>query len=193
MKLVSPALVATAALLACGLARAENATYAIDPTHTFVTYEMPHFGTSTNRGRFQAKPGGTVQIDRAAKHGSVDVSFDLTQVSTGVPALDKHLQSDEFFNVAKYPTATFKGDHIGFDGDKVSTVSGTLTFLGKSNPVTLKADHFNCYTNPMAKREVCGGDFEATIQRGQWGMTYGENYGFPDAVHLLIQVEAMKQ
>jgi polyisoprenoid-binding protein YceI len=192
MKPLFPLALAAAALFAGSLASAQAATYAIDPSHTDVIYEMPHFGTSTNRGRFQAKEG-TVQFDRAAKTGSVDVSFDLTKVDTGVPALDKHLQSADFFDVAKYPTATFKGDKFTFDGDKVTGVSGSLSFLGKTNPVTLKTDHFNCYQNPMLKREVCGGDFETTIQRGQWGLSYGENYGFPDAVHLLIQVEAVKQ
>jgi polyisoprenoid-binding protein YceI len=56
----------------------------------------------------------------------------------------------------------------------------------------LKAQNFNCYTNPMLKREVCGGDFDATIQRSQWGVSYGLNYGFPDNVHLVIQAEAVK-
>jgi polyisoprenoid-binding protein YceI len=182
---------ALAALFATA-AQAETATYAVDPTHSFVTYEMPHFGTSTNRGRFQVKDG-TVQIDRAAKSGKVDVNFDLTAVSTGVPALDKHLQSKDFFNVAQFPTAHFVADKLVFNGDKVSEVVGKLTMVGKTNPVTLKADHFNCYQNPMLKREVCGGDFEATIDRTKWGMDYGMAYGFPADVHLLIQVEGIKQ
>jgi polyisoprenoid-binding protein YceI len=59
--------------------------------------------------------------------------------------------------------------------------------------VTLKATQFNCYMNPMFKREVCGGDFETTIQRSQWGMGWGLNMGAPDAVRLLVQVEAVKQ
>jgi polyisoprenoid-binding protein YceI len=58
--------------------------------------------------------------------------------------------------------------------------------------VTLKATTFNCYDNPMLKREVCGGDFETTIKRSQWGMTYGLP-GIPDDVRLVIQVEAVKQ
>jgi polyisoprenoid-binding protein YceI len=47
--------------------------------------------------------------------------------------------------------------------------------------------------NPMVKREVCGGDFDATIVRSQYGVSYGLNYGFPDNVHLVVQVEAVKQ
>jgi polyisoprenoid-binding protein YceI len=72
-------------------------------------------------------------------------------------------------------------------------VAGTLTLLGKTLPVTLKATQFNCYLNPMFKREVCGGDFEATIQRSQWGMGWGLNMGVPDNVRLLVQVEAIRQ
>jgi polyisoprenoid-binding protein YceI len=53
--------------------------------------------------------------------------------------------------------------------------------------------NFNCYNSPLLKKEVCGGDFETTIQRSQYGVNYGANYGFPDGVHLIIQVEAIKQ
>ena len=80
-------LIAAAALAAATLAAPAYAnTYALDPTHTFVTYEISHFGTSTNRGRFDKKEG-TVQFDRAAKTGKVDVSFELNSVDTGVAML----------------------------------------------------------------------------------------------------------
>ena len=187
----SLALTALAAgLFAAGAAHAD--TYAIDPTHTFATFEIQHFGTSTNRGRFDKKEG-TVQLDKAAKTGKVELTLDTASINTGTEAFNKHLQSKDFFNVAEFPTAKFVGDKLSFSGDKVSEVSGTLTMLGKSQPVTLKATNFNCYNNPMFKREVCGGDFETTIQRSQFGMGWGLNFGFPDAVKLLVQVEAVKQ
>jgi polyisoprenoid-binding protein YceI len=167
-------------------------TYAIDPTHTFVIYEIGHFGTSTNRGRFDKKEG-MVQFDRAAKTGKVEISFDLSGISTGVAALDKHLQGSDFFDIVKYPSARFVGDKFVFNGDKVVEASGMLTLRDKTAPVTLKASNFNCYTNPIFKREVCGGDFETTLKRSQWGMNWGLNMGVPDDVRLLIQVEAIKQ
>lgn len=183
---------AAIATLSVGTAQAESATYAVDPSHTFVTFEIGHMGASTNRGRFDKKEG-SVQLDRAGKTGKVDLSIDATSLSTGTAAFDKHLQSADFFNAAQFPTIKFAADKFAFNGDKVSEVTGTLTLLGKTNPVTLKATQFNCYQNPMLKREVCGGDFETTIQRSQWGMTWGANYGFPDAVRLVVQVEAVKQ
>lgn len=184
-------LIAAALFATAGLAQAQSATYAIDPTHTFVTFEAKHFGTSTLRGRFDKKEG-SVTFDKAAKTGKAEITLDTGSVSTGVGPLDGHLKSKDFFNAAEFPTAKFVGDKFTFNGDKVSTVAGTLTMHGKTQPVTLTATNFNCYMNPMLKREVCGGDFETTIQRSQWDISYGLP-GIPDSVRLLIQVEAVKQ
>jgi len=173
-------------------AHAESATYAIDPSHTFASWEIGHFATSTNRGRFN-KTSGTVTLDKAAKTGSLDVTVDTTSLDTGTAAFTKHISSDEMLNVAAFPTAHFVANKFVFNGDKVAEVDGSLTLMGKTNPIVLKAQNFNCYMNPMVKREVCGGDFDATLVRSQYGLTYGLNYGFPDAMHLVIQVEAVKQ
>jgi polyisoprenoid-binding protein YceI len=175
-----------------GLANAEAATYAIDPMHTYVTFEVNHLGTSTNRGRFDKKEGG-VQFDKVSKSGKVELTVDTASIDTGSAVFDKELQSDHFLNSAVFPKAKFVADGFAFDGDKVSTVSGRLTLLGKTNPVALKAMSFNCYMHPMLKREVCGGDFEVVIQRSQWGMDWGMNFGIPDNVKLVVQVEAVKQ
>jgi len=184
-------LIAAALFAAAGFAQAQSATYAIDPTHTFVTFEAKHFGTSTLRGRFDKKEG-SVSFDKAAKTGKAEITIDMTSVSTGVGPLDGHLKSKDFFNAAENPTAKFVGDKFSFDGDKVSSVAGTLTFLGKTQPVTLTATNFNCYQNPMLKREVCGGDFETTVTRTLFGNNYGVP-GIPDNIKLLVQVEAVKQ
>ncbi len=181
---------AAAAVLSTGAAQAAN--YAIDPTHTFVTFEISHFGATTNRARFDKKQG-TVEFDRAAKTGKVDISIDTTSVNSGTPPFDKHLQSADLFDAAKHPTIKFVSDKFSFTGDKVSEVTGQLTLLGKTAPVTLKATQFNCYDSPMLKREVCGGDFETTIDRTQWGMNYGVEWGFPKNVRLVVQIEAVKQ
>ena len=186
---IAAALAATAFI---GVAHAEVATYSIDPTHTFVTFEVSHFGTSTNRGRFDKKQG-TVQLNKVAKTGKVELTLETGSIDTGTAAFDKHLQSDSLFNAVSFPTAKFVSTDFSFSGDKVSEVTGQLTLLGKTLPVVLKATNFNCYINPMLKREVCGGDFETTIQRSQWGMGWGIDLGIPDAVKLAVQVEAIKQ
>jgi polyisoprenoid-binding protein YceI len=181
-----------AATLLAGASQVNAATYAIDPTHTFATFEIGHMGTSTNRGRFDKKEG-TIEFDRAAKTGKVEITLDITSINTGTAAFDKHLQSPDLFNAAAFPTAKFVSTGMTFNGDKVSEIAGTLTLLGKTNPVTLKASQFNCYNSPMLKREVCGGDFETTIDRTAFGMNFGIDWGFPKNVRLVIQVEAIKQ
>ncbi len=185
-------LLAVAAATAMTAGAAQAANYAIDPTHTFVTFEIGHFGATTNRARFDKKQG-TVEFDRAAKTGKVEISIDTTSVNSGTPPFDKHLQSADLFDAAKHPTIKFVSDKFSFNGDKVSEVTGQLTLLGKTAPVTLKATQFNCYDSPMLKREVCGGDFETTIGRTQWGMNYGVEWGFPKNVRLVVQIEAVKQ
>ncbi|WP_042423723.1 YceI family protein [Comamonas granuli] len=183
---------AAAATLGSSIAHAETAAYAIDPTHTFVTFEINHFGAAVNRGRFDKKEG-SVQFDRAGKAGKVEISFDATSINTGTPSFDKHLQSADLFNAAQHPKISFVSDKFVFNGDKVTEVTGQLTLLGKTAPVTFKANQFNCYQSPMLKREVCGGDFEATIDRTQWGMNYGIDWGFAKNVRLIAQIEAVKQ
>ncbi len=190
MKTLTPLAVAATLLAAASLAQAESVTYAVEPMHTYVTFEVRHFATSTNRGRFDKKEG-SITLDRAAKTGRADITIDTASISSGLPLFDGHLRGDNFLRVKDFPTAKFVGDKFSFDGDKVSAVTGTLTLLGKTQPITLNATHFNCYDNPMLKREVCGGDFEATLQRSAYGMSYGLP-GIPDSVKLVIQIEAVR-
>jgi len=101
------------------------------------------------------------------------------------------VQSKDFFNVAEFPTGRFVADQINFDGDKVIEVAGTLTLMGQPRPIRLRANRFNCYLSPLLNRQVCGGDFETTVERSQWGITWGLNFGFENKVRLLVQVEAV--
>ena len=183
---------AAAAALVAGAAHAETATYAVEPTHTFATFEISHFGASVNRGRFDKKEG-TIELDKAAKTGKVEITSQINSINTGTPPFDKHLQSPDIFDAAKYPTARFVGDKFTFDGDKLVSVAGNLTLKGQTHPATFKANQFACYQSPMLKREVCGADFETTIDRTQFGLDYGVQYGFPKNVRIVAQVEAVKQ
>ena len=105
-------------------------TYQLDPTHTAPSFEADHFGgVSIWRGKFK-KSTGTVVLDRAAKTGTVDVTIDMSSVDIGNDKLDAELVGEKFFDVAKYPSATYKGTQIRFEGDKPVDVIGTLTMHG---------------------------------------------------------------
>lgn len=177
-------------LVAGTAATAHAAEYSVDPTHTYVTWEAQHFGTSTNRGRFDKKDG-KVSFDAKAKTGKVSLTIDMNSISTGYEMFNGHLRGENFFNAATFPTAKFEADRFVFVGDKVSEVAGRLTLMGKTQPMTLKAANFNCYENPMLKREICGGDFSGTLKRSLFGMNYGLP-AIPDDIRLVIQVEAIK-
>jgi len=168
-------------------------TYQLDPNHTYPSFEADHFGgISTWRGKFK-KSTGSVTLDRAAKTGTVDVTIDPASIDTGNDKLDKHLQSTEFFDVEKFPTATYKGTQIRFDGDKPVEVVGTLTMHGVTKPLNLKIESFKCFINPMLKREVCGTEASATFDRADFGLDYGKAYGFNMKTVLHIQAEGVKQ
>jgi polyisoprenoid-binding protein YceI len=168
-------------------------TYQLDPTHTYPSFEADHFGgLSVWRGKF-TKSTGTVTLDRAAKTGTVDVTVDPASVSTGNPKLDDHLKSDAFFDVAKFPAATYKGTEIKFDGDKPVEVIGTLTMHGVTKPVNLKIESFKCMQHPVLKREVCGVEAATTFDRADFGMDFGKKYGFSMQTKLHIQSEGIKQ
>jgi polyisoprenoid-binding protein YceI len=184
MKQIIPCLL----LSLCGAAGA--ATYNMDPFHTHVIFEIDHI-LSTNRGRFDKKEG-VVEFDAQARTGSVKLTLDMSSINTGVLPFNKALASRDYFDAEQFPTATFTADEFVFDGDKVAEVNGTLTLRGKTNPVKLKALRFACVHNGMLNREVCGGDFEATIARSAWGVNTGLPR-FPDSVRLLVQVEAIRQ
>ncbi len=168
------------------------AQYEIDPHHTYVAFEIGHFGTSTNRAQFE-KASGSIGFDRAAKSGKVDVRVDTRSLHSGSAEFAQHLQSADLFNTAKYPEMRFVSDRFEFDGDRVAKVHGQLTLLGKTAPLVLSAKQFNCYQSPMLKAEVCGGDFEGSMDRTQWGMDYLVAMGMPKTVRLVVQIEAAKK
>ena len=125
--------------------------------------------------------------------GKVSDLVTTKEAETGLTVRAGWKYLKDFFDTATHPTAKFVGDKFVFNGDKVSAVQGTLTMMGKTQPVTLKANLFNCYMNPMFKREICGGDFEVTIQPTLWGISTYIPMVAPDKVRLLVQVEAIKQ
>jgi polyisoprenoid-binding protein YceI len=168
-------------------------TYAIDPGHTYPSFEADHMGgVSTFRGKFN-KTAGTVVLDRAAKTGSLDITIDASTLDFGHEKLNNHAKGKDMFDVAQFPTVTYKSKSITFNGDTPVAVQGELTLHGVTKPVALTINKFKCIQHPMLKREVCGADASAEFNRGDFGIGYGLQMGFSPAVKLAIQVEAVKQ
>ena len=110
----------------------------------------------------------------------MDVTIDAASVDVGFEALDKHLMSPDFLDVAKYPTATFKGKSMTFNGDVPVSVQGDFTLHGVTRPLTLTINKFKCVQDKMLKREVCGADASAEFKRTDYGITFGGNAFAPE-------------
>jgi len=182
--------VALALTITAGRAAAEE-TYTIDPVHSQAMFEARHMGFSQQRGSF-AKSTGKITLDRAAKKGTVEIVIDTTSIRTYDPRLDEQMKSENFFNVAKYPTLTFKGNNVIFDGDRVVQVDGELTMLGVTKPVSLKVANFVCGEHPMNKKPMCGAEATTTVMRSEWGMKYALPKAVSDEIKLTIPIEAYK-
>lgn len=181
-----------AAVLAASAGSAVSAVYQIDPHHANARFAIDHFNTSTNVGGIYGLTG-TVEFDKDKRQGKVDVSIPLANLQTGSEHFTEHLKSADIFDAAKYPEIRFVSTKFNYRGKKLLSVDGNLTMHGQTAPVKLKADKFNCYQSPMAKAEVCGGDFSAVIDRTKWGVDYLVKAGMSKQVVLNIQIEAVKQ
>ncbi|MBC7734781.1 MAG: YceI family protein [Bacteriovorax sp.] len=190
--LASAVATAQQALPAAAAASApEPPGYALDPTHTFVHWEVVHMGTSTIRGRFD-RSAGNVQFDAKAQRLDVGISIDTASVNSGVKVLDTLLRGDSMLVSSANPQAYFTARSARFEGEVPREIRGEFTLRGISQPLSLKALRWNCGLNPLFRREVCGGDFEAQIDRSAFGITHSLPF-VADKVRLLIQVEAIRQ
>lgn len=181
-------------LLACFAcaAHATPANYTIDPSHTYPSFEADHMGgVSVWRGKMD-KTSGTVMVDREAGFGVVDVHIDPASIDFGMPRLNEWAKGEEFFDVSKFPAASYKGKLTAFVNGAPTEAQGELTLHGVTRPVNLKINSFKCIPHPMFKRELCGADAVAVFKRDQFGLTAGQKYGFNMDVTLRIQVEALK-
>jgi polyisoprenoid-binding protein YceI len=172
-------------------ARAVSETYVIDPTHTYPSFEFSHMGVSIWRGKFD-KTSGTIVIDRAARTGSVDIHVDPASINFGLDEMVEKARSEDFFNVAKYPDARYKGV-IKFVGDVPAAIDGEITLLGVTKPLRLAINSTKCTPDPMTQKEFCGADAQGEVNWSQFGMkwsTFGE--GDAGKTLLRIQVEGSK-
>lgn len=186
------ALPAVMLALATGPAWAASVTYEVDPNHTYPSFEADHFnGLSVWRGKFD-KSSGTIVLDKDAGKGSVNIKVDAGSIDFGNLKLNEHARSAELFDVAKFPEATYTGTLEKFKAGVPSEVKGELTLHGVTKPVTLTIRQFKCMINPVSKKEVCGADAAGTFNRSDFGINFGEKYGFHQDVKLQIQVEGIR-
>ncbi|MGE4429783.1 MAG: YceI family protein [Sphingobium sp.] len=162
-------------------------SYAVDPNHTQVLFAFNHMGFTQNIGIIASPASGTLTLDpKALDKAKVEITFPVTNIRSGVSAFDEHLMKDEFFDAAKFPTASFTSTSVKVDAeDREAEITGNLTIKGITKQVTLDADFVGAGTNPMSKKETVGFSAEAVIKRSDFGLgAYAPAIG--DAIELKI-------
>jgi len=169
---------------------ADATEYKVDPDHTFPSFVADHMGLDHWRGKFNST-SGAITLDQQKGEGTVDLAIDPASIDYGLDKLNDWAKGPELLDIAKFPRATYKGKLIGFHDGVPSRVEGELTLHGVTKPVALDIVMFKCMPHPMLKRELCGAEAKATIQRDQFGLDAGKDYGIKMDVGLEIQVEAI--
>lgn len=149
--------------------RVTGGTYAVDPNHTQVLFAYDHMGFTNNIGVI-AMPTGSLTIDpKKPADAKVSISFPVANIRTGIAKFDEHLMSADFFDVAKFPNATFESTSVKIDGTDAD-ISGNLTIHGVTKPVTLDASFVSAGANPMSKKETVGFSATTAIKRSDFGL-----------------------
>lgn len=166
MKLLTTALLSLLAIAGSATA----ADYKIDPNHTVVLASWNHFGYSNPSANFAGATGAIRYDENSPEKSSVDVTIPIGQVQSFVPDLNEHLKSADFFDAAKYPTATFKSTKVTMKDGHLKVI-GNLTLHGVTKPVTLKVKLNKVGIQEMMKAPAIGFDASTTISRSAFGIT----------------------
>ena len=175
--------------LAAPGAGAQPAAYVLDPAHSFVHFEVLHFGTSTSSGRF-GPVAGVVTLDRSAGRGEVSLRIPTAGVDTGLPVFNARLREADLLASAEFPEAYFVATTFRFEGQALAEVRGEFTLRGVSQPLSLFARRFACRRDEGT--EVCGGDFEGELLRSDFGVSYLLPF-VANRVRLTVQVEGRRR
>lgn len=177
--------------------RTGTTTYAIDASHSQVGFSVKHMMFSTVRGSFRGVEGKIVVDAGNPANSTVDVTIDASTVTTGDVKRDEHLRSADFFDVAVFPTLTFKSNSVDMRSDDEFTLSGELTMHGVTHPVTIKAEQTGAGTNPWGM-DVIGFEGSAKVNRRDFGLNWNaalEKGGVlvSDEIKITLEIEAIKQ
>jgi len=157
--------------LAAGALHAAPVTYTLEPNYTQAIFRWNHLGFSNPAAQI-GQGEGTVSFDaEEPARSSVSVSFPLSALSTGVPALDEHLKSDDFFDAERFPTATFHSSRVTRGaGHNRFEVRGQLTLRDVTQPVTLAVTLLKIGTDPRTGLASIGFDATVTLRRSAFGL-----------------------
>jgi polyisoprenoid-binding protein YceI len=170
---------------------AQTQTWYLDPPHSSAQFSVRHMGISTVRGAF-TKVSGTVEDSPDPAKSAVNVTIDASSIDTRVEMRDKDLRGENFFDVAKYPTITFKSTKVESAGAGKLKVTGDLTMHGVTKQAVLDVDGPTApFKDPKGKSHR-GISATTTINRSEFGMTADAGM-VGDSVAIQLDVELVDQ
>lgn len=182
---------AAALLLAPAQPRAAE-TYRFDPIHTNIVFLISHQGFSKMIGQFQDFDGTVVFDKDRIENSSVSVTLRTDSIDTDYEDRDIDLRSVSFFNSVEFPEMTFKSTAIARTGDNGADVTGDLTLLGVTKPLTLHVTFNREGPDQFSDNYVAGFSARGALKRSDFGMTYAIP-AIGDEVELMLEVEAIRQ
>ncbi len=181
-----------ALLLAAAPAVAATDKYTFDPAHTQILFSVGHLGFSHSHGRFNTFDGSFTFDEKNPTASTINVTVDTGSVDMGSKEWDDAVLGDALLNAKKFPKMTFKSNAVTKTGDKTGTVTGDLTLLGVTKPVTLDVIFNKSGNHPYTKNHLAGFSASATLKRSEFGMVkYLPDVG--DDVTITIEVEGIRQ
>ena len=177
-----------------GHAIADPARYELDPEHLTIAFLVEHIGYAKTLGVFRPASGGYTFDETTGTLSAVRVVVTTNSVDTHHEARDRHLASRDFLNSGAHPAMTFTAESARRTGERTFTVTGELELLGTTRPLTLEATLNKSAPYPIGTRaEVMGVSLRGTLERSEFGMTYGVADGLVgDDVEILIELEARR-
>lgn len=170
---------------------AASGSYKLDNSHANVVFKVSHLGYSGYIGRFN-KISGTLEFDAAAPEKSgVSVTIDVASVDTNNAKLEEELRGADYFNANRWPNITFTSTSIQKTGEHTGTITGDLTFMGVTKPVTLAANFNGAGKNPFSNVPMIGFSATTSFKRSDFGMTKLVP-AVSDEVSLIIEAEFQK-
>ncbi|HOO81722.1 MAG TPA: YceI family protein [Alphaproteobacteria bacterium] len=192
MSRLSLSVVAAALLFVPASVQAQVEKYSFDKAHTQILFFVNHLGFSNSQGEFHDYDGSFTFDQTHPENSSVDVTIQSASIDMDDEKWDEHLKTADFFAVEKFPTMHFKSTDIEITGDNSANITGDLTLLGVTHPVTLAVVHNKSDKHPFSGKYVSGFSGSAILKRSDFGMNYGIP-GVADEVQIRLEVEGIRE
>ncbi|CAM3349959.1 YceI family protein [Asticcacaulis taihuensis] len=163
-------------------------TLTFEPDHTSVVFQYPHFGMSHPSGKIMGATGTLVLDKDDPANSTVDITLDMKTLTTALPDFDTLLKSEKYFDIAQFPTATFKSTNVELTGENTANITGDLTIHGITQNAVLAVTFNKKAFNPALFKTGYGFSATAHLSRKAFGLGNLEPI-VGDDIDLIIDAE----